>query len=392
MANARKFMKQDRLLNVDALRGFALLGILAVNIGAFADPYFATPGVKNPLYAGPLDQAVRFLSAMLFEAKFYLLFSFLFGYSFTLQMTAAERAGAGFRPRMLRRSVGLVALGILHGCLLFFGDILHMYGLLCLILLRWHRIPLATALWRARALVIASAVLVALVGISLLQVDEMPPDLKPMLDKIAAFHGSAAASQAYIMAEFPTTVVLLLFLQAPSALGMFLLGLAAGRCQLFARVDQFRHLLPRVLRVSLPLGLAGAVTYAGCSEFGQGAPVAMFGAALNFLVAPFLTLSYVVALLMLFDSRFGPRLIAALAPMGKIALTNYLLQSAVMAFLFTGYGLRLCNELPPVAVLGVVLLIYFSQMALSAWWLRRYSYGPAEWVLRAVTNWAKPGA
>ena len=130
-------MHQSRLLNVDALRGFALLGILTVNIWLFADPYFAS-GANNPRYAGALDSGVRFVVALLFETKFYLLFSFLFGYSFTLQMAAAERAGAAFRPRMLRRSAGLVILGVLHGCLLFYGDILHLYGLLCCLLLAVH--------------------------------------------------------------------------------------------------------------------------------------------------------------------------------------------------------------------------------------------------------------
>jgi uncharacterized protein len=78
--------------------------------------------------------------------------------------------------------------------------------------------------------------------------------------------------------------------------------------------------------------------------------------------------------------------VSALAPMGKIALTNYLMQSVVMALLFTGYGLRLCNELPPLAVMALVFAIYFAQMTLSAWWLKRHTYGPAEWLLRAVTN------
>jgi len=94
-------------------------------------------------------------------------------------------------------------------------------------------------------------------------------------------------------------------------------------------------------------------------------------------------------LLMLFDSRFGPRLLAALAPMGKLALTNYLLQSLAMALLFTGYGLRWCGTLPPIAILALVPAIYFAQMALSAWWIRRHTYGPAEWLLRGITNWNK---
>jgi uncharacterized protein len=106
------------------------------------------------------------------------------------------------------------------------------------------------------------------------------------------------------------------------------------------------------------------------------------------LTAPFLTAAYVAGLLMLFDSRHGARVIAALAPMGKLALSNYLIQSLVMALLFTGYGLRLCDELPPIAVMALVAAIFGAQMALSGWWLKRHTYGPAEWLLRALTNWS----
>jgi uncharacterized protein len=70
-------------------------------------------------------------------------------------------------------------------------------------------------------------------------------------------------------------------------------------------------------------------------------------------------------------------------------LSNYLVQSLAMAWLFTGYGLRLCDELPPAAVMALVPAIYFAQMALSAWWLKRHTYGPAEWLLRALTNWSR---
>jgi uncharacterized protein len=375
----------SRLLNVDALRGFALLGILAVNIWAFADPYFAS-GATNPRYASALDVAVRFVAALLFETKFYLLFSFLFGYSFTLQMEAAARAGAAFRPRMLRRATGLIVLGILHGCLLFYGDILNLYGLLCFLLVAWKGSQRQTVMSAVALLLLAASMLVALAAVVLLVPDSAAPDLKPVLAKLAAFQGDAHGTLAFIAGEFPSTAALLMFGQGPSAMAMFLLGLAAGRVQLFAHVGALRHLLPRVLRVGLPTGLAGALLYALASELAPGGATMILATALSYLTAPFLTASYVAALLLLFDSRHGARVVAALAPMGKLALSNYLLQSLLLALLFTGYGLRLCDKLPPAAVLALVPAIYAAQMGLSAWWQRRHTYGPAEWLLRAITN------
>jgi uncharacterized protein len=376
-------MSQFRLLNVDALRGFALLGILSVNIWLFADPYFAS-GVNNPRYAGLLDVAVRFVVALLFETKFYLLFSFLFGYSFTLQMAAAERAGAAFRPRMLRRSAGLVLLGALHGCLLFYGDILHLYGLLCFLLLALYGRQRRT-LEIAAVLLLLAALMLALLGVVMLLSGEGAPDLKPVFAKLAAFHGDARSTRAYVTGEFPSTVALLLFGQGPSAFAMFLFGMAAGREQMFARVEALRPWLPRILRLGL-LGGAGALLYALASELAPGGALMIFATAVSVLTAPFLTAAYVAGLLMLFDSRHGAHLLAALAPMGKLALSNYLMQSLVMALLFTGYGLRLCDELPPIAVMALVAAIYAAQMALSAWWLKRHTHGPAEWLLRMVTN------
>ncbi|WP_425331188.1 DUF418 domain-containing protein, partial [Bordetella pertussis] len=128
----------QRLAHLDALRGFALFGILVVNIGVFASVYYGT-GLPDPAFSRPLDQWVNVLVAVLFESKFYLLFSFLFGYSFTLQIDAAQRAGAAFAPRFLRRLAGLAVLGLAHAVLLYHGDILLTYAVLGALLLALRR-------------------------------------------------------------------------------------------------------------------------------------------------------------------------------------------------------------------------------------------------------------
>ena len=137
-----------RLQQVDALRGFALFGILVVNIGVFASPYYGS-GVVDPAFGRPLDLAASWVFGLLFETKFYLLFSFLFGYSFTLQMAAAERGQAAFLPRFLRRLAGLAALGAAHAVLFYHGDILLTYAILGLLLLCCRTLsPPARCAWR----------------------------------------------------------------------------------------------------------------------------------------------------------------------------------------------------------------------------------------------------
>lgn len=381
-------MNQSRLHNVDALRGFALFGILAVNIWSFADPYYRS-GAEHAVDSGTLDQAVRFLVALLFDGKFYLLFSLLFGYSFSLQLEAAQRADTSFRARMLRRGLGLFALGVLHGCLLFEGDILNSYGVLSLFLLAWHGLAPRRALRRAAWLLLVPALLMAALGLvaSFIEGGMGPKDGTEIAAKLAAFHGSAAATQAYFMGEFPTNLACLPFM-GPSSLAMFLVGFAAGREQLLAHVDSVRHLLPRVLWICLPVGLLGAACTAAYSTFYPSLSGGLIAVSANIVLGPFLTAAYIALLLMLFETSAGARLQAALAPMGRLALSNYLMQSLVLALLFTGYGLGWCDRVPPLGLMGMVVAIFGVQMALSAWWGRRHAYGPAEWLLRAITNWS----
>jgi len=388
-SSAPHLQAQDasRLQNVDALRGFALLGILMVNSLAFADRYFAT-GMHHPLFSSAVDNAARFTEALLFEGKFYVLFSFLFGYSFSLQLASAQRAGANFKARMLRRSFGLLVLGVAHGCLLFHGDILSTYAVLSVVLLAWRDLPPRKAVRRGLWMLATGVLLMAGIGaVIAISGADVPVDQEEIAAKAAAFHGSAAATQAYIMREFPGTAGSVLFGMGPSALAMFLFGYAAGRERLLARVGEFRHLLPRVLWFGLPAGLAGALVFASINTFDPLGSAIVFATALSFLTSPLLTACYVALLLMLFETRLGGRVQAALAPMGKIALTNYLAQSAVMALLFTGYGLRWMDRVPPLGVMGIVFATFALQMAASAWWMRRHAYGPAEFALRWFTNW-----
>jgi uncharacterized protein len=140
-----------RIRDVDALRGFALWGIFAVNVTFMASGY---PGnlVTDPDFASGLDNAVRTLSSVFIDMKFYVLFSFLFGYSFTLQMAAARRAGAAFPARMLRRIGGLFLLGVLHIFFLYGGDVLTTYAVACLALLLLRNVRDRTAIRIAVAL------------------------------------------------------------------------------------------------------------------------------------------------------------------------------------------------------------------------------------------------
>ncbi|QQZ43170.1 DUF418 domain-containing protein [Pseudomonas sp. SK3(2021)] len=379
-----------RLQQVDALRGFALFGILTVNIWSFADPYYASSST-NPAYPGALDHLIRWLLWTFFEAKFYLLFSFLFGYSFTLQMLSAERSGKRFVPRMLRRQLALLGLGLAHGALLFYGDILSLYALLGLVLLALRDLSARWAAGLAILLLTGSAMLFLLFGIELLNagVYSGPAQGEPVL-KAMALGGSALDTLVFNASHLPETAAALWLLQAPSTLAMFLLGYVAGRKRLLVAPYRFARHTPRLLAITLPVGLGGALLYGYWTAYFPGGGLEVMGYGISQLSAPLLSASYGMLLLKAFDSSAGQRLCQWLAPLGRMSLSNYLLQSLILNLLFTGYGLGLVDRLPTLWIALLPIAIYLLQRPLSALWLRHHPYGPGEWLLRAVTIGAWP--
>lgn len=387
-----KMTSQTRIADVDALRGFALGGILFINIHAFASAYFGS-GVLDPAFPGPLDQWVRWLVSALFEAKFYLLFSFLFGYSFTLQVLAAQRAGADFLPRMLRRLAGLALLGGAHAVLLFHGDILLTYALLGLVLLALRNRPQRQLLELARMLVLLAALFWALLA-ALQWLDGEWVDVAAVSlaaeQAHSAYRDSPAAVVGQHLRELSSAWIVFGLMLAPCALAMFLLGLVAGRKRMLERQRRHRALQRHLLRAGLCIGLPGALCFASAGLWAPGSPWETLGMAINLFSAPLLAAAYLVLALRAFNSRYGQWLGALLAPAGRMALSNYLLQSLLCCLVFTAYGLGLAGRVSPSATLALAAAIFALQLLLSHLWLARFAYGPAEWLLRALTIGAWP--
>lgn len=383
-----------RLAHVDALRGFALFGILIVNIGVFSSPFYGA-GVADPVYSRPVDLGVRWLIAWLFETKFYLLFSFLFGYSFTLQMAAAERGQAAFAPRFLRRLAGLAVLGAAHAVLFYQGDILVTYALLGLGLLGCRSVAPQRALCVALWLIVLAASVWALLGwLSFL--DPVQPGYLAQykaqaLAAIEAYRGDIGSTVAQHIHELSTSVwFMVLFVQGPFVFAMFLVGYALGRRNALADPWARPGVLWLLCALGLLPGLAGSAAYATSSLPFAGAAWELPGLAADLLTAPLLSMSYAALFLLAWRTRVLGRALRWLAPAGRMALSNYLMQSVVCAFLFTGWGLRLFASVSPLATVGIAVAIFAAQLPWSAWWLRHHAYGPVEWLLRALTIGALP--
>ncbi|MEV4199673.1 DUF418 domain-containing protein [Micromonospora globbae] len=370
-----------RINVVDALRGIALLLILLVNVWYFSSGY-EFHLVDDPAY-GALDRLVAGAMELLFAMKAYLLFSFLFGYSFTLQLDSAARRGTAFSRSFLRRLSGLFVLGAVHAVLLFHGDILTTYALLGLLLLTVRRITPRTALVAAATIVGVVAFLVALaaVGGTTLVPDEAAA-LTAGARSTDALRGDLGDVVLEHLRSMPSMIGALA-VQGPLAFAAFLVGLAAGKHRMLAAVHTHDTLLRRCERVGYPVGLAGATVFAI-----GGGTANMTALMVSIVTAPFLAAAYAATLLRLFTRR--PRITDFLAPAGRMALTNYLSQSLICVLVFTGVGLGLTGHTSPAQTLLIALTIFLAQAVASTWWMRRFRYGPTEWALRAWTHNTRP--
>ncbi|QLY28332.1 DUF418 domain-containing protein [Nocardia huaxiensis] len=367
-----------RIDELDILRGFALFGIVVVNtlvVSAMFAPA-AGDGVAPPERGGIMDRVVSGLEYAFFDGKFYLLFAFLFGYSFTLQMASAERAAVAPVPRLLRRSLALFAIGLAHVMFLWLGDILTLYAALCLILVLLRGIRARTALIAGLLLYAGYQVLPLVLGGAMTL-----PSFGP------GFTGSFTETLAAQVNAAPQAMMQIWQFQGVPALGMFLIGLAAGKRRIFQDRELLHRWTPRALALGLLVAAPVSLVTCACSVL-EIAPPTLWP-TLQGLVNPFLTLSYIAGLIWLTRSRYADS-VARLAPAGRMAASNYIGQSVVCMLIYSGYGLGLAGKVPPAAIVAIATTTFAAQVWFSARWLRGHAYGPVEWVLRAATNLAVP--
>lgn len=375
---------------IDALRGLAVFGILLVNAWGFVYGYSLhhTPALDAPMAAS--DQWVVLLVAAFAEQKFYPIFAFLFGAGFALQTGRRRAEGpalAAIRATYLRRIRWLLAVGVLHGTLLWFGDILTAYALLGLWLAQYAGRRLAAlrrALW---VLVAINAVVYLYYG--LLVAAAAYPAIEQEVAAIAdgqrmhAIYGQGGwlAIARARWAEYGMNLAgLTIFLPRLALLAM--LGALAARTGMLTRPWRHRHLWRRValaaLAVALPLNLwAGLVAVQTAGHPFVPAPFAGLANALLELAGPMLGAGYVAAFMLA-----GPHVARWLAPVGRMALTNYLMQSVLLMLVLQGVGLGLGRTVSHAGLMLLAGAIMLVQLAWSHWWLARHRLGPVEWLWR----------
>ena len=394
--------RKKRIEELDILRGFALFGVLLVNLTmmhtsrtGFSVSRMGLEGI-NRLSALGIE--------MFFQGKFYTIFSILFGLGFYLFMNRGERAKESgqqvlhhgnfpdMNPFFLRRMIVLLVFGILHMILVWHGDILHTYALIGLVLF-WRRNKSDESLLRGALIWLMAA---ALLNGALTAIIEAPEvyqaivtsEMIPYADEIYSQGSYISLLRYRLVHEVQSAPVDLLFI-LPKILGLFYLGFFLGRKQLFENLPGYHGIIKKTFQFCALSSILLIVILQFFAPYTGGAVPYYSVAFLEGFSQELLTLTgsgfYMSGLLLLLRRPRWKKALRPLKYMGKMALTNYLIQTVFWSVVFNGYGLGLYGNLPywsffPIASGFFIVQLYFSKI-----WLSHRKTGPMEALWRRLT-------
>jgi uncharacterized protein len=381
-----------RISSLDALRGVAVLGILLVNIQSFA---FVSAARTNPTLQGDLGGAhwwVWLVTYVMFDGKFISLFGLLFGASIALLVDRSVRRGVAAAPIHVRRMAVLLVLGLLHAHLLWYGDWLVILAVSGAVAFLYHDLPprrllaagvvvyavgslawLAMAWWLARWAPDVAAEVTA----------HMTPSPEAIASEVARYRSGWLEQMGH---RVPTALRYETSYLATRGLwqmtGLMLVGMGLLRLQVLTAARR------PAFYVAMALG--GLATGGALVAYGVSRSAARGWAAdeylavdshLNYWGGLLMTMGWIGSVMLLLRLKVNMR---ALAAVGRLALTNYLLQTVICTTIFYGHGLGLFGRVERVGQVGIVLCVWALQIALSVFWLRRFDQGPMEWVWRCL--------
>ena len=385
----------ERYVILDALRGFALIGIILANYPEFSLYTFQSAETAASMPSAGIDRVVRFLQYFLVDGKFYTLFSLLFGIGFSIIIShAAERGDGGFRL-FYRRMAVLVLIGFVHLMFIWSGDILMLYALMGMALPLFRHVS-DKALLRWAAFFVLLPVFVdaatSLLGISL------SAQAVRAQWHYCRMYGITEENFGYWLRDADTYREVFQFLVQGAlvrvqefvdgnryfkVMGLFILGFYIGRRKLYADLSSHKALLRRVATVGFAVGLPLSVVYAWSAVGGH--PFGTVGHSVLYLVSVYpLGLAYMSGLCLLYLRSRNARLWRWLAAPGRMALTNYIGQSVVGMFLFYGIGLGLGASVGLATTELIALGVFALQVLFSKFWLHYCQFGPLEWVWRML--------
>lgn len=413
----------DRITAIDTLRGVAVLGILVMNIYAFAMPFAA---YQNPLLMGGTEWynlGTWLLTHVLFDQKFMTIFSMLFGAGLIVMWQRAQNRGAPFARIYFRRQLWLAAIGILHGYLLWVGDILFHYAVVGLFAFTFRqRQPRALIAVACCLLVVAPLLSVATAAYvddlreRISEIDALAAagetldeeqlaiqeewreigkfvapsqtDLRRDLDAYRGDYGDAFAFRAPTVVSMQTEATFFFVLWRVG--GCMLLGMALMKLGILAGTrsnDFYRRMQFIGYGLGLPLTVFSA--YDLFNHQWDGVYVLGGGMLSNYVGSILVAAGHIATVMRIVNANCWPRIMQRFTAVGRMALTNYLLHSILLTTVFYGYGLGLYGTIPRAWQMLFVAAVLGLQLWLSPIWLQHYRFGPVEWAWRSLTYWQR---
>lgn len=407
---------KDRILPVslneradilDTLRGFALLGVLLDNLFGFTGWSFLSQDMRAALPTWPADGPLALLERTFIHGKFYSLFSLLFGIGFSIILIRNEQRGINPLKIFYRRILVLLLIGAVHLFFIWEGDILFLYALIGLFLPLFRKCSDRALLTWAIALIL-SPILIDIIkvlfnfrtgGFLFTIAQEMDKKNGIPLDESAALYlykeGSGFKEWRNWMEPgfFYRYSDLIEGNRIPKVLGMFLLGFYAGRKMMYLHLENYISLFKKLKFWGFAVGIPAAIA---CTYFGIFAnqhmkpEVAKMGDTFfyAFSVVP-LSLAYTSVICLHWVRKKGNSKLKILAPMGRMALTNYLMQSILGIIIYYNLGFGLGGDIGPAIYFPIGLAVYAFQVLYSNLWFKYFNYGPFEWIWRQLTYWKR---
>jgi uncharacterized protein len=388
----------ERILTLDIVRGFALLGILIMNMPGFTNSFFVEADGSH-LWTQPWDQNAELVRDMLFSGKFNSMFSLLFGIGFTIQLGRLQERDPDHAVGIyMRRLIALLAFGVIHATVFWTGDVLHIYALLGILLLLLRRVSNRTVY-----LLIALCLLYPAVS-GTLRLLVMTPDI--VKERVAlmqvweASNNAAYGHGSFLAAAGEHAREILFFYDNPwnlwGTLGFYvqmtttmLIGFLVGRNGWVRRIAELMPMIKRLQWWALGIGIACALFFGIAGEMNRApgpSPIKVL-ISIAYVVSRVSLMSfYVLTIVRLAQLPSWQRIFAPMAAAGRMPLTNYLMQTAIATTIFYGWGFGMWGRMGPAAGLALAFAIFFViQVPLSVWWLRRFPMGPMEWLWRYLT-------
>ncbi len=388
----------ERHLLLDVLRGFALLGVLLANMVSHAAYFLLSDAGREALGTTQIDHYVEWVEHFLIDGKFYSLFSMLFGIGFALQMQRSSGVGRDFTFRFVRRLIIMLVIGILHAVLLFVGDILTVYALLGFVLLLFRKSSDKTLIRTAMVMLLLPVIQYGIFwGLNLVH-PQAPVSAEAILENEAFFKHVIKVFQSgsypeiiemniggLVIGRYPDLVFTGRFFRV---FAMFLIGFYVARNMIYANVNTNRTFIRKAMIWGAVIGVPCNIVLAmmmATDAYYDLQPMGIIQPVVYAFGVPALCIFYVSAIALAFENPVWRKRWMIFAPVGQMALTNYLMQSVLCCFVFMSYGLGLAAKLGPAKLTLIALAIYVIQMIYSHIWLKYFRFGPMEWLWRSLT-------